>query len=81
MSGIPIDDTYQKFVDAKRHLPLRACDGHLITRLFGAGKHNLAVPFLFEIFDVGEAGKELAVVEAIDLDDLGGELGVLCPQC
>lgn len=81
MSGIPGDNTYQELIDTQRHLPLRACDGYLITRLFGAGEHNLAVPLLLQIFKVGEAGKELAVVEAIDFDNLRGELRILFRQC
>ena len=68
---------YQKLVDALGDEPLRASDGHLIARLLGAREDNLAVPGPLKVLDLGQTGQQLAVVEAVDADNLGGKLRVL----
>jgi len=70
-------DPYQKLVHAMRNLPLRACDGDLVARHLGAWKHDLALVLALEFVDLVEASKELAMVETINVDDLGGILGIL----
>jgi hypothetical protein len=70
-------EAYQELVDTLGNLPLRACDGNLIASLLSAGEHDLAVPLLLKALDLVEARQELAVVKAVDVDDLRGKLGVL----
>jgi hypothetical protein len=68
---------YQELVDALRDLPLRTCDCDFVAGLFCAWKHNLAVPFLLQCFDLGKTSEKLPMIKTIDVDDLGGELGIL----
>jgi hypothetical protein len=68
---------YQKLIDALGHQPLRTGDGHFIARLLGARKDDLAVPRPLQFLNLRQPGQQLPVVETVDADDLGGELGVL----
>lgn len=58
-------------------LPLRAINSYLITGLLSAGEVNLAVVFLFQIIDLRESGNKLAMIEAVNTDNLGCVLRIL----
>lgn len=64
-------------IDGLRYLVLRPRDGDYITGLLSARKINLAVPFFFKILDFGHPSNELAMVESVDDNGFGDELGVL----
>lgn len=68
---------YQELVNALGDEPLRTSDSDFIARLFSAWEDNLAVPPPFQLFNLGQPSEQLTVVEAVDADNLGGELGVL----
>jgi hypothetical protein len=45
--------------------------------LLGAWEHDLAVPLLLQIVDLRKTRDQLAVVQAINIDNLRGEFGIL----
>jgi hypothetical protein len=61
---------YQEFVNALGHKPLRTGDSHFIARLLGAGENDLAVPGSLQFLDLAQPSEELAVIEAVDTDNL-----------
>jgi hypothetical protein len=69
--------TYQKRVHTHGYLPLGPGNGDFVTRLLRTREDYLTVPLLLEVFNLGEADKELAMVETVDIDNLRGELRVL----
>lgn len=69
--------TNQEFVNGLRHLILGARYGDYITRHFGAGKIDFAIPLLFELVDLMHASDKFSMIQAIDHDGLGDELRVL----
>lgn len=62
--------TYQELVHTVRDLPLRPIDGHLVASLLGTGEDNLAVVLGLQLVNLAETGKQLPVVEPVDVDDL-----------
>ncbi len=69
--------TYQKLVNTHGNLPLWTSDRDLVACLLRAGKDNLAVPLFLQFFDLLQASEKLAVVQAVNIDNLRGKLGVL----
>ena len=67
----------QKRVDSLRNLILWTRDRNHVTGLLSTWKVNLAIPFLFKIFNFGKSSDEFSVVESIDQDSLRYEFGVL----
>ena len=70
--------SYQEFVDRLGNLILGSRYGDYVTCHFGAGKINLAIPFLLKLFDPAHASNEFSMVQAVDDDCLRDKLGVLC---
>ena len=67
----------EKRVQSLRYLILGAGNGDNVTGLFGTWKVDLAIPFLFKLFDFRHTSNELTMVEPVDDDGLRDELGVL----
>lgn len=71
-----MEETYQELVHTLRNLPLGASDGNFVTGLLSARKTDLAVPFLLKRLQVRQPHNQTTVIQAVDVDDLGRELGV-----
>jgi len=69
--------TYQKQVNTHRDLPLWPRDHNFVTRLLGVGEGDLAIAPLLNVFNLRQTGKQFSMVEAVDVNDLGGELLIL----
>ncbi len=67
----------KKLIHAHRNPPLRAGHRDLVTRLLRAREDNLAVPLLLQFLNLGQTGKELTMVQSVDIDNLRGKLRVL----
>jgi hypothetical protein len=67
----------QELIDTMGDLPLRTIDSYLITGLLSAGEVNLAVVFLFQVIDLRESGNKLAMIEAVNTDNLRCVLRIL----
>jgi hypothetical protein len=70
-------ETNQEFINGLRYLILRARYRNYITCHLGAGKVDLAIPFLFELVNLIHPTDEFSMVQTIDDDRLGHEFCVL----
>ncbi len=70
--------TYQEFIQSLRDLIFGPRDCDYVACHFCTWEIDFAVPFLFELIDLGHASNELSMVQAIDYDGLRDKLRVLC---
>lgn len=69
--------SYQECIKSLRNLILRARYSNNIARLFCVWKVDLAIPFLFQLFDFRHPSNELTVVKPIDDNSFCHKFGIL----